>query len=368
MGSRDARRPRRNAAHFSRPSGPGADDVPWVDETVAIGLGRCRGSTPCLDDASATAWSACAKRIRASSDAFPFTLVARMCFLREINLACRNSLAQRARPTYKGTMLRRDIISTSMDHHADWLRQFGASRVKHFERMRRTNPEGAACEALVAKYLRDCVHQIEPAEDLSTGGPDFQCVQDGKRFYVEATALATKAIEKAIWIPDDPKWEGGSVGSLSEIVRTAVCGKVRQCLRADAPTLVALGIHHSWASMDIDSGLVRDLLISDESYVVPVSATNPIPTQRGSFVTGLRNALFLEAEEHQVSARRQPVSGVMIFGLGILPLHVIGVLNDRANRPFDPTLLPAIEFAEAVLTNENRIGIRWHASGKAREG
>jgi hypothetical protein len=169
----------------------------------------------------------------------------------------------------EGLMLRSDLISIALDNHITWLRHVDPAQVKSFDKRRQSDLEAAASEALIAEYLRPRVDKIEPAEDPSHGGPDFACVKDGQPFYIEVTSLKRKAVEKAIWIPDDGTWQGGPVGSISSLVRTAVCGKFDQCLRTDAPTLIAIGTHHSW--LQVDHSLVEELLISDVAYEIQVS-------------------------------------------------------------------------------------------------
>ena len=148
------------------------------------------------------------------------------------------------------------------------------------------------------------------------------------------------------------------MGSISSLVRTAVCGKLEQCLRQDAPTLIAIGIHHS--RLDVDASLAEELLISDVAYEFPVSRTQPIRRGPGRFVTRLRNALFKRIKGRGVENARESVPGVIIFGLGYHPVRAIGLLNDDAHRAFDPSLLPAIGFATTVEVNGG-LAIRWLA-------
>jgi hypothetical protein len=260
-------------------------------------------------------------------------------------------------------MLKRHLIDAALDEHMKWLRSFDTWRVDRFELLRQSNREGAACEGLVARYLRACLDEVRPFEDPSSGGPDFRCTQAEQAFYVEVTSLATEAVEDASGRPDDPHWEGGSPAPISGILRCAVSGKVRQCsTRKDAPILIAVGILHFWESMRVNSGLVEEMLISDVAYEPAVSPSQPVPNQPGEFVTGLQNALFMAIDGNAIAPKRQPVSGVVVFGLGVQPPQVIGVVNGNAHRPFDTGLLPQIRFAEAVIKNE-RLRIRWDGEG-----
>lgn len=255
-------------------------------------------------------------------------------------------------------MLRSDLIDQEFNRHVEWLRQFGnQNRIKKFNQLKQQNREGAICEAFVCGYLCTHVDKIEPYEDISNGGPDFKCIQNGSFFYVEVTALSNKSVEDASWIPDDGTWKGGAVGSLSRLIRTAVSGKVRQCIKDDGPTLVALGINHTWVSAGVD-GLARDVLISDESYVIQVSPDQPIPQRSGEFVTELRNAIFMAVGEKGVLVKRPSVAGALICGLGIQPPRIVGVINCAAHRPFDVKLLPEIKFAKTVI-KDNRVEMRW---------
>ncbi|WP_428937091.1 hypothetical protein [Fontivita pretiosa] len=258
-------------------------------------------------------------------------------------------------------MLLERLCTAAMNAHIAWLRQFGDLRVKRFEAIRRSNPQGAICDALIARHLRQYCELIEPYEDFSTGGPDYRCRQKGHYFYVEVTSLDTKAIERELWIPDDPTWKGGSVGSIAKLLRTCISGKVTQCRHTDAPTLIAVGMLHLWASIDVEH-LAEDMLISHVEYVVPIRPAQACPTERGQLVTGLRNALFLEAAADGLKDRRQPVAGVLVFGLGAMPPRIVGVINGRAFRSFDPTLMPQIKFATCEII-DNRISIQWYNDG-----
>ena len=256
-------------------------------------------------------------------------------------------------------MLRNDLLNSAMDEHRQWLQATDADRAQRFQRLRSSDREGAAAEALVAVSLRSWVEKVEPSEDPASGGPDYRCIHLNQHFYVEVTRLAIEAVARASWIPDDPHWKGGAVGSISRIVRSSVSDKVRrQCSNRDAPVVVALAIHHSWVSGDVE-GLVREILISDETYCPAVSAESPIPTAPGECVTRLSNALFMEVDANGVKPKRQPVSAVLVFGLGVRPPQVVGVVNSSACRPLDVRLLPQVPFAEAIIA-DGRVGIRWH--------
>jgi hypothetical protein len=260
---------------------------------------------------------------------------------------------------YIPLMLATRLIDHAIECQTRWLNRYDTARADRFQIMARNDKESAAAEALIRQFLRRHTDEVEPFENLSKGGPDFRCRCAGNTFYVEVTSLSTSSAERASWIPDDPHWEGGNVGSISRLLRNAVSGKVRQCLRRDAPTLVAIGLLHSWVSMGVDRGTARDMLISDESYVVQISPKGPIPTRRGDFVTGLRNALFYEAVGQQAINKRNPVSAVLVFGLGVGFPPVIGALNPHAARPFDPSLLPSVEFAQPCIES-GRVGLRWY--------
>ena len=82
----------------------------------------------------------------------------------------------------------------------------------------------------------------------------------------------------------------------------------------------------------------------------------------------------MEAAVDGLKDKRQPVAGVVVFGLGVSPLNVVGVINERAHRSFDPRLLRQISFAEAVVleiglafagTTRSRVPIEGHAGSRS---
>jgi hypothetical protein len=93
-------------------------------------------------------------------------------------------------------MLAAHLVTDAIQEHTGWLRSFDEGRAKRFKLIQKSNLQGAACEALIAKYLRTCLYAVCPYEDPSSGGPDFRCTQAGRDFYVEVTSLA--AIESQI--------------------------------------------------------------------------------------------------------------------------------------------------------------------------
>jgi hypothetical protein len=132
--------------------------------------------------------------------------------------------------------------------------------------------------------------------------------------------------------------------------------------------LIAIGILHTWVSNGVDRSLARDMLVSDVSYVVPIPRDPLGPPEYGDMVTGLRNALFMEATVDGVAEKRRPVSGVVVFGLGVDPPEIIGVINAHAYRRFDPQLLPQIPFAETAIGDDGRVRIHWLDETEARSG
>jgi hypothetical protein len=257
------------------------------------------------------------------------------------------------------TPQRLDFHRPQIEIHREWLRN-DEQRLHKFDALLRAQPESAICEALVAAQLSSWVDHVEPFENISLGGPDYLCTMGGGKFFVDSTCLRSDAVTRATGIRDFP-WitETTSIGSLSQPIFGAVSDKVTQCASVDKPALVAIGILHVNASlMCVNAGAARDMLISDESYVIPIPTGCVYERESGQFVTGLRRSVFLQAANHSIQAKREPVAGVLLFGFAKHPPSVIGIINNNALRPFNPSLLPCVPFARAAV-EDTRIKILW---------
>ena len=138
-------------------------------------------------------------------------------------------------------------------------------------------------------------------------------------------------------------------------------GKVKQCRDATAPSLIAVCHLHQWETIRIGKHFAEELLISDTGYTFAVNRNDPLDRTPGYMFTELRDALFLAIDAQGLQTKRHHVSGVLMFGFGagIEQTTVIGCRNPSALRPFDPSTLPTIVFAEAQIQN-GRIGLKYY--------
>jgi hypothetical protein len=78
-----------------------------------------------------------------------------------------------------------------------------------------------------------------------------------------------------------------------------------------------------------------------------------IDTQTGQKVgdtyqaTELHSAVFFRPDSDVgVNNARSSISGLLLFGLGVTPPNVLGVLNPNPIRPFDRQILKSVSFCD----------------------
>ena len=234
------------------------------------------------------------------------------------------------------------------DEHRRWLKGFGPQHLINWEKLLNSDPEAAMCEAQIRSLLANSNVDVKPSEDLAGDhkAPDFLCERNKEGFYVEVTCIS---IDKATNVtglihPTTP----GSSGfrPLNDAIFEASRQKTPQCADKDLPCLVAVGTFHFDASCICVQKFHMESLLTGEPLI-----THDIDTATGQPIgetyetTRLRSATFLRPDrEDPMSHARNPISGMLICGLGCHPPNLLGVLHPSPVREFDRRLLPDIEF------------------------
>lgn len=217
------------------------------------------------------------------------------------------------------------------------------------------SPEAAMCEATFWDILAGFGIDVEP-NDLSDGqsAPDFLCHKNGLKFYVEVTCIC---LDTATGRTNLDAFGTATTGSrhyatLNRAIANECKDKTRQCANLDAPCLLGIGTFHFEASaLVINQDCIGHLLTDEPQIAV---AFDPIaghgvgdPYQ----LTDFRRAPFTRLYGEQLEHMRQPISGLLIGGFGLMPPPLFGVLHPDARRPFDPTLLDRISFCRLNVNN-----------------
>lgn len=162
----------------------------------------------------------------------------------------------------------KNVYSKLIDEYRDWLKPFDGQRLNKWENLLKANTEAAICEAATRKLLSDYGVKVEPHEDISTGGPDFLCCQNGKRFYVETTCITKDAMTRATRLPNEPEGSGiCSSSSPTKRILREIVNKTKQCENLGAPCIVVVCTLHQWAGMLVTSDIEIQKLLTGELLI-----------------------------------------------------------------------------------------------------
>jgi hypothetical protein len=236
-------------------------------------------------------------------------------------------------------------------HHRRWYDRFSAyDRLARWEGLLREQPEAAVCEAMVREELEQHVDVVFPREDVSTGGPDFQCFQKQsagqQHFYVEATCLTSDSVTRATHL--DPHQRGPAYHHLlTERFRDECRGKSKQLSGLDAPALLAIATLHGRAGSACFNEAAAKFILTSETRI-----TQNFDPATGAGVgeiylsTNMRKSAFQRPVKEMpwvLEDASRSVSGILLcpFG-GSGPYSIVGVVHPNAVRPFDPEWLPRV--------------------------
>jgi len=237
-----------------------------------------------------------------------------------------------------------------------WLRQFEDARAKKWENRLRAedHTEAAICEAAVWLVLRKEGCEVDPAESLSAGGPDFMCRKGRIESYVEAACITKPKATDETGLSDFPqsRVEAGFYTLMTKGFFQKVTGKTRQCSSLGAPAIVAIAtLHFNASARCFRRNAVAQLLTGKTCVTIPIGLDGGTIARQIHESTRLELAAFLRPSSDPLEAMehaRSPVSALLLCGLGCNPPNVVGVLHPNPNHPLDRLLLPNIPFVRLV--------------------
>jgi hypothetical protein len=244
--------------------------------------------------------------------------------------------------------------------YTEWLKrgQLDPQHATAWDRLYNNDPEAAMCEAAFWDILVCHGAEITPNADLTgiSRRPDFRCVIDGTLFYVEVKCIKIETATRVTKLPPLPDRNADPSALLNREILDACAKKTAQCANLDAPCLLAVGTFHTTASMicveafAMEWLLIGDRLVSfrfDPELAQGVGEPFDRTEFRGSVFTGW-------SELEGIVQKRQPISALLVAGLGCIPAQILGVLNPTPVRAFLPSLLSRIPFCRLSFDNSDR--------------
>jgi len=244
------------------------------------------------------------------------------------------------------TVMYADVIA----EHREWFQQFNKQRLKRWEDLLKADLEAAICEAKTRKFLSDHNVDVQPYEDLSTGGPDFLCSKDGKTFYVETTCISIEAAtkESELLPTNNPDVDDSAYRDMTEKFRSEITQKSNQCSKVKGPCIVTTATLHSKAGECCIDEMAAEQLLTGTTYIMGGENAKTNEGIGDTYEsTRLENSVFIRPKKgspNHIEYARNSVSAVLLCGFGLNPPNVIGCLHSNPNYPFDRSLLPEIKF------------------------
>lgn len=252
------------------------------------------------------------------------------------------------------------------DEHRQWLSSFDPQHLANWERLLKADDESAMTEAAVRRILHSHHVNVEPNEKLTgtCGGPDFRCAAGASHFYVEVTCISIATAERRTGVKDGPT--GGDrplkATGMTEAIFAECQNKAPQCGNLDGPALVALGTFHSTAAMfGFAKVLVNCVLTGKTKMAWDIDIETGQKVGDTYQTTELQAAAFMRPDKTQeIGFARNSISGVLLCPVGLPTMRTIGVLHPNPARPFDPAMLPGIEFGQVEIDRSSReLRVRW---------
>ena len=252
------------------------------------------------------------------------------------------------------------------DEHRQWLSPFDSQYLANWEKMLKVDNEAAMTEAVFRQILQHHGVTVEPNESLAgvCGGQDFRCTKNGKHFYVEVTCITIAAAEKRSGMIAGGAAEPTpfNVMGMTEAVFRECQDKAPQCGDLDGPALMAVGTFHSMAAMVCFKKTLVNCVLTGKtmiSWFIDPETGHQVGDPRQT--TALHAAAFLQPDKTQeIGFARNSISGVLLHGVGIDSIQTFGVLHPNPARPFDPSLLPNVEFGSVVIDRTSQqLHVKW---------
>jgi hypothetical protein len=231
--------------------------------------------------------------------------------------------------------------------------------------------EGAAAEALVWNFLDDCGIHVELKDVGASSAPDFLCRAAGGCFYVEVTCISREAATRETGLTDEPGAKSYSL--LTGRVREEVSSKASQFrdLPIDLPLVLSVCTLHYKASLYCaQREAVEELLLGTTGIGWTIDLRTG--TSDGPTFQVAQFDRSVATRKDSLETVRRHISATVLAGFGLVPpaCNVRGVLHPDALCPFDPNLLPHVEFFR--LTNwppepRGNVTGEWVNSQEARE-
>jgi hypothetical protein len=241
--------------------------------------------------------------------------------------------------------------------HRRWLASFDQRYLRKWEKLLADNEEPALAEARVRQILNSYGINVEPYESLTGEArrPDFRCCAGSRTFYVEVACIPIAVAARKTKIPNGPHG-CAEFHTLTDAIFAKCRGKATQCKNLDAPVLVAIGTFHNFAAMSCFRKVWLNWVLTGKPRVAwEVGRETGTQTGETQQVTELQSAAFLAPDEsEEIGYARSPISGLLLSGLTLGKRPFIGVLHPKPVRPFDPAILPEVEFGQLVIDRVSR--------------
>ena len=154
---------------------------------------------------------------------------------------------------------------------------------------------------------------------------------------------------------------------LNDAIFAKCRGKAAQSKDLDAPALVAIGTFHSVAAMSSFQKPILNWVLTGEAKIGwHVNAQTGKKVGDTHQTTELYSAAFLCPDKtEEILYARSSISGLLLCGLALKDRPVIGVLHPNPARPFDPTILPQVEFGQVATDWASRqLHCEWPQGGE----
>ncbi|MCK4849716.1 MAG: hypothetical protein KAT11_00115 [Phycisphaerae bacterium] len=250
-----------------------------------------------------------------------------------------------------------------IDRHIKWLKHFDDNHARQWKHLLKDDREAAMCEATYWDVLQDCGVEVKPNRDLEHGhpSPDFLCLKNGEKFYIEVTCMHIERVTKVTSLSDRTTG-AGFYGLLNAAIFDEVRQKTPQCANLDAPALVAVGTFHYQASCLCIEKLKVEMILTGDQQISRCYDLQVGQTVGDTFLsTELKSAAFLKPSATSwLEEARLPVSAILVGGFGCKPPNIYGLLHPNPLRPFNRDLLGRIEFCR-VRTDDasGRLATEW---------
>lgn len=238
--------------------------------------------------------------------------------------------------------------------------KYPAHHKKFLERLT-SDPEAARAEAVLFSVLRGQNLNPTIAEDLSRGGTDFLCHQDGPVFFLEVTSLGSSAAANASGISETiPKTSTANwYKTITKQLRRIVSSKAKQLSAKEYPCILAITTEHYSGEALLGTLAAEAMLLSDTKLSFPIGAKE----SKVSAVTDLEESVFIRPKKdgEGLEACRRNIAAILLVQIYPQESRIIGLLHPDPVKPFTIHFLPSIPFIR--LQNwppkNNKLNAEW---------